>query len=109
MLDVVVLEEHTVRNTMRIHLIISTGLQKGIEFVKYVCSQLKRRSVVPSSQVLSKFKRGDLHSGSKQGKKVTNRKQAVAIMLSEKRAESKHGGKYPEKARREKRLAGKSV
>jgi hypothetical protein len=62
---------------------------------------------MPSSAVLGKFKRGQLHSGSKTGKKVTNRKQAVAIMLSEKRAEAKHGGKYPEKGKkaRDKRLS----
>jgi hypothetical protein len=32
---------------------------------------------------LSKFKEGSLHSGSKQGPKVTDRKQAIAIALSE--------------------------
>lgn len=44
---------------------------------------------MPSSEVMSKFKRGKLHSGSKTGKKVTNRKQAIAIMMSEKKNESK--------------------
>jgi hypothetical protein len=51
---------------------------------------------MPSSEVLEKFKHGMLHSGSKHGKKVKNRNQAVAIMLSEKRSENKHGGHYPE-------------
>lgn len=46
---------------------------------------------MPWDQVLHKFKHGDLHSGSKHGPKVTNRNQAIAIMLSEKRAAS--GGK----------------
>lgn len=66
---------------------------------------------MPSSEVMSKFKRGNLHSGSKTGKKVKDRKQAIAIMMSEKRAEGKHGGKYPEKAKksREKRLEGKEI
>jgi hypothetical protein len=32
---------------------------------------------------LGKFKEGTLHSGSKKGPKVTNRKQAIAIALSE--------------------------
>ena len=66
---------------------------------------------MPSSEVMGKFKKGKLRSGSKTGKKVTNPKQAVAIMLSEKRAEAKHGGKYPEKSAkaREKRLEGKAV
>ena len=58
---------------------------------------------------MHKFKTGKLRSGSKQGPKVKNRKQAIAIMLSEKRAEGKHGGKYPEKKAREKRLEGKAV
>jgi hypothetical protein len=44
---------------------------------------------MPSSQVMSKFKRGKLHSGSKKGPKVKSRKQAIAIMLSEKRAEQR--------------------
>jgi Family of unknown function (DUF6496) len=46
---------------------------------------------VPYGQVMSKFKRGDLHSGSKSGPKVKDRSQAIAIMLSEKRAAK--GGK----------------
>lgn len=43
---------------------------------------------------MHKFKHGQLHSGSKKGPEVKNRKQAIAIMLSEKRNESEHGGKY---------------
>lgn len=31
---------------------------------------------------MDKFKRGELHSGSKTGKRVTNRKQAIAIALN---------------------------
>jgi Family of unknown function (DUF6496) len=67
---------------------------------------------MPSSAVMSKWKKGSLHSGSKKGPKVENQKQAVAIMLSEKRAEKKHGGKYPEKKRfespeRDKEQAGR--
>lgn len=47
---------------------------------------------------MSKWGKGDLHSGSKSGPKVKNQKQAVAIMLSEKRAAK--GGKkdYQSKA-----------
>lgn len=37
---------------------------------------------MPYDQVMHKFKHGKLKSGS--GDKVTNRKQAIAIMLSEK-------------------------
>lgn len=40
---------------------------------------------MPYTEVMHKFKHGELHSGSKKGPKVTNRKQAIAIMLSEKR------------------------
>ena len=46
---------------------------------------------MPFDAVLPKFKRGSLHSGSKSGPKVTSKKQAIAIMLSEKRAAK--GGK----------------
>lgn len=58
---------------------------------------------MPSSKVMSKFKRKKLHSGSKHGPKVKSRKQAVAIMLSEKRKEAKHGGKYLHKRKKVKR------
>ena len=34
-------------------------------------------------KVMGEFKRGTLHSGSKKGPKVTNRKQAIAIAMSE--------------------------
>lgn len=37
-------------------------------------------------KVMKEFKTGTLHSGSKKGPKVTSRKQAVAIALSEQRA-----------------------
>jgi hypothetical protein len=43
---------------------------------------------------MSKFKRGALHSGSKSGPVITSRKQAVAVMLSEKRNEDQNGGVY---------------
>ena len=49
---------------------------------------------MPSSEVMHKWGKGKLHSGSKKGPVVKNQKQAVAIMLSEKRNEAKHGGKY---------------
>lgn len=51
---------------------------------------------MPFNEVLPKFKAGALHSGSKSGPKVTNRKQAIAIMLSEKK-ESKTKPEYREK------------
>lgn len=40
---------------------------------------------MPFDEVLPKFGKGNLHAGSKGGKPVTDKKQAVAIMLSEKR------------------------
>ena len=36
-------------------------------------------------KVMHEYKEGVLHSGSKKGPKVTNRKQAIAISLSEAR------------------------
>ena len=48
--------------------------------------------MAPWSSVMDKWKAGDLHSGSKNGPPVKSQKQAVAIMLSEKR----ESGKKPE-------------
>jgi Family of unknown function (DUF6496) len=49
---------------------------------------------MPSKNVMHKYKQGKLHSGSKSGPTVKNRKQAIAIKMSEERKEKKHGGKY---------------
>lgn len=38
-----------------------------------------------TEKVMKEFKEGKLHSGSKKGPQVTNRKQAIAIALSEAR------------------------
>ena len=46
---------------------------------------------MPYDEVMHKFKKGMLHSGSKKGPAVKNRNQAIAIMMSEKRAAQ--GGK----------------
>ena len=49
---------------------------------------------MPWDEVMEKWKSGKLKSGNKEtGKPVKNQKQAVAIMLSEKRAAE--GGNYP--------------
>ena len=66
---------------------------------------------MPSSEVMHKFKHGKLRSGSKKGPKVKNRKQALAILMSEKRKEGKNKGKYPHSAKRAraKRLSKKKV
>ncbi len=45
-------------------------------------------------KVMHEYKEGELHSGSKKGPKVANRKQAVAIALSEAR---KAGAKIKKK------------
>lgn len=44
---------------------------------------------MPSEDVMGEYKRSTLRSGSKHGPKVKNRKQAIAIMLSERRKEGK--------------------
>jgi hypothetical protein len=44
---------------------------------------------MPSEQVMHEFKHGRLRSGSKRGPRVKSRKQAIAIMLSERRKEGK--------------------
>ena len=49
---------------------------------------------MPYNEVLPKFKAGNLHSGSKSGPKVTNPKQAIAIMFSEKRAAKQGKSEY---------------
>lgn len=41
---------------------------------------------MPYTEVMHKWKAGDLHSGGKSGPRVKSQDQAVAIMLSEKRA-----------------------
>lgn len=43
---------------------------------------------------MHKFKHGLLHSGSKKGKLVKSRNQAIAIMLSEKRAAGEGHSEY---------------
>jgi hypothetical protein len=53
---------------------------------------------MPWNEVMDKWKSGSLKSGNKEtGKPVKNQKQAVAIMLSEKRAAE--GGKSEYKAK----------
>lgn len=47
-----------------------------------------KRMASKVKKVMHEYKEGELHSGSKHGPKVTNRKQAIAIGLSEAR---KHG------------------
>lgn len=57
---------------------------------------VKKKSIVQKKmkKVMTEFKEGKLHSGSKKGPQVANRKQAIAIGLSEAR---KRGAKIPKK------------
>lgn len=52
---------------------------------------------MPYTEVMHKWKKGNLHSGSKEGPVVTKQKQAVAIMLSEKRAAQEGKKEYQPK------------
>lgn len=54
---------------------------------------------MPYDEVMSKWGQGKLHSGSKSGPKVKNQKQAVAIMLSEKRKAGEGKQEYKPKKR----------
>lgn len=47
------------------------------------------KSAAKIERVMKEYKHGELHSGSKSGPKVKNRKQAIAIALSEARRASK--------------------
>ena len=49
---------------------------------------------MPYDEVMGKWGKGQLHSGSKSGPVVKAQKQAVAIMLSEKRAAVKGKNEY---------------
>ena len=59
---------------------------------------------MPFAEVMHKFGAGNLHSGSKGGPQVKKRSQAVAIMLSEKRAAA--GGKTEYQPKHKGSLAG---
>ena len=62
--------------------------KKGKKHAKKSHSAPKRRASKAKDKVekvMHEWKEGKLHSGSKKGPKVTSRKQAVAIALSEKR------------------------
>jgi Family of unknown function (DUF6496) len=52
---------------------------------------------MPYTEVMHKWKKGELHSGSKEGPIVKGQKQAVAIMLSEKRAAEEGKKEYQPK------------
>jgi len=52
-------------------------------------SKAKKRTKQIMQTEMHAFKHGQLHSGSKTGPKVTNRKQALAIALSKARKKGK--------------------
>lgn len=60
---------------------------------------MKKKSVAQKKmkKVMHEMKEGKLHSGSKKGPVVTNRKQAIAIGMSEARKASKHANKAKHK------------
>lgn len=58
---------------------------------------------MPSSQVMHKWKHGQLHSGSESGPVVKSRAQAIAIMMSERRNEEDTGSPDRPKRSRPKR------
>lgn len=53
---------------------------------------------MPWTDVMHKWGKGELHSGSKKGPKVKSRDQAIAIMLSEKREAKKGKKEYQSRA-----------
>jgi hypothetical protein len=59
---------------------------------------------MPWDEVMHKFKAGKLHSGDKHGPKVKDRRQAIAIMLSEKGAAK--GGKEEYQSKDSKPMEG---
>lgn len=64
-----------------------TRSKKGAESKKGSGEQYKVK------KVMHEFKHGELHSGSKSGPAVKNRKQAIAIALSEQKKYDKRGYK----------------
>jgi hypothetical protein len=55
---------------------------------------------MPAAKVMHEWKAGNLHSGSKKGPVVKSRKQAVAIMLSEKEQEDKDADEQPQRMKK---------
>jgi hypothetical protein len=70
-----------------------------------VMAKYSKKSSEKVEEVMKEMKEGKLRSG-RSGKKVTNPKQAIAIALSEARAE---GDKVPKKAAPKKMVAAKKV
>lgn len=56
-------------------------MKKAVKALKKDIKAVKKELKV--EKVMKEFKEGKLHSGSKKGPKVKNKKQAIAIALSE--------------------------
>ena len=52
---------------------------------------IEKKKVAKVAKVLKEYKKGELHSGSKNGPVVTSKKQALAIALSEANQPKKKG------------------
>lgn len=50
---------------------------------KHMKPKTKKAKTAKVQKVMSEFKQGSLHSGSKKGPKVTNPKQAIAIAMKQ--------------------------
>lgn len=70
----------------------TAGKNVGHKLAKLAKKYARGGGVDKMHVVLGEFKRGKLRSGSKSGPRVTSRKQAIAIGLSEKRRQL--AGKY---------------
>lgn len=68
---------------------IKTFKKEASEDVALIKS-MKKKKKNKVSKVMEEYKEGKLHSGSKKGPKVTSRKQAIAIGLSEAREAGEH-------------------
>lgn len=61
---------------------------------------------MPYNEVMSKFGKGQLHSGSKSGPPVKSRNQAIAIMESEKQKADAGDSEYAPKPKQKMALKG---
>lgn len=68
-----------------------SGWPAKFNYARRSTNFMNSRGVDKVKKSMEEFKAGELHSGSKSGPKVTNRKQAIAIGLSEERKQ-KAGG-----------------
>lgn len=65
-------------------------IKKIIKHTKKHVTKAVSKGEKKIEKVMHEYKEGALHSGSKKGPKVTNKKQAIAIALSEARKKGAH-------------------